>query len=120
MLHRCCVYLFEGGPEWNGSEFCATSKTVSTDTSLASGLKLGIAPERVKSILGDPNIATADQLIYYFGYKRKTRGEELARFRSEHTDMTDAEFRENFEYGDGEVYIETRFVSGKLKYLAVS
>lgn len=44
----------------------------------------------------------------------------MARFRSEHTDMTDAEFRENFEYGDGEVYIETRFVSGKLKYLAVS
>lgn len=35
------VYLFEGGPTWNGSELCRSSKLVSEKTSTESGLRLG-------------------------------------------------------------------------------
>jgi hypothetical protein len=34
--------------------------------------------------------------------------------------MTDEEFGKNFEYADGEAYVEARFASGKLSYLAMS
>jgi hypothetical protein len=66
------VYLFEGGPKWNGSELCASSKAVSEETSTASGLRLGLQPDQVKKILGEPSIATPKKLVYYFGYKEKT------------------------------------------------
>jgi hypothetical protein len=34
--------------------------------------------------------------------------------------MNDKEFAKNFEFADSEAYIEARFASGKLDYLAVS
>src|SRR5262249_9261953 len=34
--------------------------------------------------------------------------------------MNDAEFRTNYEYFDGAAYIEARFASGKVNYLAIS
>jgi hypothetical protein len=114
------VYLFEDGPTWNGREVCATSKAVSEQTSTDSGLRLGLQPEQVIRILGDPNIATSKKLVYYFGYKEKTAPKALAEFRAEHPNMTDSEFRKNYEYFDGEAYLEARFTSGKLSYLAIS
>ena len=114
------LYLFEGGAAWNGSELCTRSKSVSTNSSTASGLRLGIRPEQVKAILGDPSMATPKKLVYYFGYKKKTSAETLAEFRKNHLDMTNAEFGENFEYADVEAYVEARFASGKLNYLAIS
>jgi len=114
------VYLFEEGPKWNGSELCATSKAVSEETTTASGLRLGLQPEQVKKILGDPSIATPKKLVYYFGYKEKTPPKALAELRKEHPTMNDAEFRKNYEYFDGEAYIEARFASGKLNYLVIS
>ena len=114
------LYLFEGGPKWNGSELCARSKVVSANTSTASGLRLGLRPQQVKAILGQPNIATPDNLVYYFEYRKKTSPETLIQLRKNYSDMSDAEFHQNFEYANGEAYIETRFSSGKLNYLAIS
>jgi len=34
--------------------------------------------------------------------------------------MSDTDFGKNFEYADGEAYVEARFASGKLNYLAIS
>jgi hypothetical protein len=114
------LYLFEDGQTWKGSELCARSKTVSANTSTASGLKLGMRPQQVKAVLGDPSIATPENFVYYFDYKKKTSLEALAELRKSYPDMSDAEFGKNFENADGEVYIEARFASGKLNYLAVS
>ena len=114
------LYLFENGKNWNGSELCAASNAVASNISTASGLRLGISPEQVKSILGDPSTATPTALIYYFSYKSKTSPEDLAEMRKSYPDMSDAAFRENFEFADTEAYIEARFDSGKLNYLAIS
>lgn len=114
------VYLFEDGPKWNGSELCATSKAVSEETSTASGLRLGLEPDQVKKILGDPSIVTPRKLVYYFGYKKKTPPKTLAQLRKDHPEMNDVEFRKNYEYADGEAYVEARFASRKLNYLAIS
>lgn len=113
-------YLFEGGPEWNGSELCAPTATVSANISTASGLGLGIERQKVKSILGNPSVATPKKLVYYFALKKKSTPEDLARLRRENPNMSVAEFDANFKYVDVEAYIEARFVSGKLNYLAVS
>lgn len=114
------VYLFEDGPNWKGSELCATSNTVSEDTSTASGLRLGLQPEQVKKILGTPNISTPEKLVYYFGYREKTSAKVLTELRKAHPEMNDAEFRRNYDYSDRETYVEARFESGKLNYLAIS
>lgn len=114
------AYLFEDGLKWNGSEHCATSKAVSEETSAASGLRLGLQPEQVKRILGNPNIATPKKLVYYFGYREKTPPKAIADLRKQHPAMNDADFRKNYESFDGEAYIEARFTSGKLTYLAIS
>ncbi len=114
------VYLFKDGPKWNGSELCATSKAVSEETSTASGLRLGLEPEQVKRILGHPSIVTPRKLVYYLGYKNKTPPQSLAQLRKDHPEMNEADFRKNYEYADGEAYIEARFASRKLSYLAIS
>jgi hypothetical protein len=114
------LYLFEDGLTWNGSELCARSETISANTSTASGLKLGMELQKVKTVLGDPSIATPKKLVYYFGYKKKNTPAALAELRENYPDMSDAEFLKNYEYFDGEAYIEARFASGKLNYLAIS
>lgn len=114
------LYLFVDGAQWNGSHLCAVSEAVSANISTASGLRLGLQPHQVNSILGNPSLATASKLIYYFSYKERTPHEALARLRQDYPDMSDAEFTKNFEYADVESYIEARFASGKLSYLAIS
>lgn len=114
------LYLFEDGPKWSGSEFCARSTAIPTNISTASGLRLGLEAQQVESILGHPNIATPYRLVYYFEYRKKTSPETLARLRKSYRDMSDAEFHQNFEFADGEAYVEARFSSGKLNYLAIS
>jgi hypothetical protein len=114
------LYLFEGGPKWNGSELCTRSNTALADISTNSGLRLGMDPLQVKAILGDPSIATPTKLVYYFSYRKKTTPETLADLRKRSPEMTDEELGKNFEYADGEAYVEARFASGKLSYLAIS
>ena len=114
------LYLLQGGKSWNGDELCARSNAVSINSSTASGLRLGIAPEQLRSILGNPVMATTEKLIYCFGYRIKTSPEALAKSRKNYPEMSDAEFAKNFEYADGYVYIEARFSAGKLNLLAIS
>jgi hypothetical protein len=114
------LYLFEGGPQWDGMNYCASSSDVSEHISTASGLRIGLSPEQVKTILGTPSIITPHKQVYYFGYRIKTSAEELVRLRKQNSTMNEKEFRESFNYLDGEAYIEARFVSDKLNYLAIS
>ena len=81
---------------------------------------MGLEPQQVRAILGDPSVATPSKLVYYFGYKTKTSPKALAQLRKNYPEMSDAEFDKNFQYADGEAYIEARFASGKLNYLAIS
>lgn len=74
----------------------------------------------MKTILGDPNIATPNRLVYYFEYRKKNTAETLAELRKRNPEMSEAEVGKSFEYADGEAYVEARFVSGKLNYLAIS
>ena len=112
------LYLFVDGAQWKPP--FVGSEAVSANISTASGLRLGLQPHQVNSILGNPSLATASKLIYYFSYKERTPHEALARLRQDYPDMSDAEFTKNFEYADVESYIEARFASGKLSYLAIS
>lgn len=114
------LYLFDDGPGWNGSELCAPSNRVLAKLSTASGLRLGIGPQQVKDILGEPSVATPDKLVYYFNYRRKSTTKELVDLRKNSPEMNDEEFAKDFKFADGEVYIEARFASGKLNYLAIS
>ena len=70
--------------------------------------------------LSNPNVATPKKLVYYFGYREKTRAKALSQLRKDHPEMSDTEFRSNYQYLDGEAYIEARFASGKLNNLASS
>jgi hypothetical protein len=114
------LYLFEGGPEWDGMNFCASSHAVTKQLATASGLKIGLSSEQVKTILGAPNTDTPDKLVYYFGYRTKTSAEGLIRLRKDNPNLTEPEFHENFDYIDVEAYVEARFASGKVNYLAIS
>jgi hypothetical protein len=114
------LYLFEGGRKWDGVELCARSAAVSSGVSMASGLRLGLTTEQVKAILGIPNTSAPDKLVYYFGVRKKATAKDLARLRKNNPDMSDKEFHESFDYSDVEAYIEARFASGKLDYLAIS
>jgi hypothetical protein len=114
------VYLFGDGPDWKGSELCASSNAVSEETATASGLRLGLEPEQVRKILGHPSIATPDKLVYYFSYKEKTPPKSMAQLRKDNPEMSEPELLQNFEYADCEAYIEARFALGRLNYLAIS
>jgi hypothetical protein len=114
------LYLFNNGPKWNGSQLCVPSNSVPAKVSTASGLRLGMGPEKVKNILGEPSVGTPEKLVYYFEYRRKSSPKELVELRQNVPNMNDEEFAKNFEFADGEAYIEARFASGKLNYLAIS
>lgn len=114
------LYLFDDGPRWNGSELCAPSNSVSARLSTANGLRLGIGRQQVKNVLGEPSIDTQEKLVYYFDYRKKSTPKELVELRKKFPDMNEEEFVKNFEFADGEAYIEARFASGKLNYVAIS
>jgi hypothetical protein len=114
------LYLFEGGPEWDGMNFCTQSPAVSKQVTTSSGLTIALSPEQVKTILGAPNIDTPDKQVYYFGYRTKTSAEGLVRLRKDNPNMNEQNFHQNFDYIDVEAYVEARFASGKLNYLAIS
>ncbi len=114
------LYLFENGPDWNGSELCARSAVVSANFSTKSGLKLGLSTQQVQTVLGKPNIATTNKLVYYFEFKKKTSAEGLVQLRKDNPNMSETEFNKNFDYLDVDAYIEARFASGRLNYLVIS
>jgi hypothetical protein len=71
-------YLFEDGPNWTGSDFCAKSSRVSANLQTASGVRLGATPSQVQSILGNPSTVLPDRLVYVFEVERKNSNQQNA------------------------------------------
>ena len=113
------AYLFEGGPKWNGEKLCRRSAHLSRDLVTVSGLRLGLSPEQIESILGKPNAALPDKMVYFFEFQQKTPPKDLAKLRKDNPKMTEEAFHGNFDVVDVWAYIEARFLAGKLNYLAV-
>jgi hypothetical protein len=113
-------YLFEGGPPWQGNAACLNSKLVTRKVRTASGLHLGQTPAQVEAILGKPTATRSQKMIYSFIVQKKMTPTEFQKSREQRPDMSDEQAHQNFDYYFLSVYIEARFVDGKLNYLAVS
>jgi hypothetical protein len=114
------LYMIAGGKQWDGDALCAKSAAVTASTSTASGLRLGMTDGELEGILGKPDLSTNDKLIYFRELKKKTSPSELVKLRSEHSEMSENEFQETYDSYYLDIYIEARFISSKLTYLAVS
>lgn len=112
-------YLFAGGADWNGSHFCVKSPQVSATLSTASGLRLGLSPGEVESILGKPDLITGGRYIYDRLVERKFTQEAFTLFRKEHPQMSGEQARREFDFPQG-LYIEVRFADSKVIYIAAS
>jgi hypothetical protein len=113
-------YLFEEGQSWNGQALCAESSQVTSALRTKSGLSLGMSQADVLQILGKPDISSAIKLVYQREIEKHTPENKLADLRTEHSEMSDKEFQENYGSYQVDLYIEARFTDGKLTYLAVS
>ena len=113
-------YLLSSSQPWNGDALCAESSQVTPALRTRSGLGLGMSPAEVERILGKPDASTPNRLVYQRQMDSRTPPEKLAVLRSEHADMSDADFHENYDSYEMELYVEARFTDGKLTYLAVS
>ena len=113
-------YLFAQGQPWNGQALCAGSTQLTPAPRTKSGLGLGISPTEVEQILGKPDFSSPNRLVYYRDIEKHTPDDKLAQLRTEHSDLADKDFHDNYDSYDLELYIEARFTDGKLTYLAVS
>lgn len=96
--------LFQGGPDWKGSDSCLVSPKLSESVATARGLKLGMGIKEVKTILGLPNLTRTDKLVYYFTFRRVPGPKDPRAV----------------EFIEVEDYIEVHFENSRLSYLAVS
>ncbi len=113
-------YLFSRGSAWNGNEKCFATKALSSKSSTASRLRLGLAPDQVIAILGEPSIRRKDELSYYLHTRKKTSEADLERMRQQNHEMSDKEFISNYGFYDLTAQIVLKFKDSKLAYLAVS
>ncbi|HKW62602.1 MAG TPA: hypothetical protein VJN89_08670 [Candidatus Acidoferrum sp.] len=112
-------YLFADGPDWNGSDLCVKSKLVTENLSLASGLRLGQTPAQVEAILGKPSLIEGDKVMYSFVVEKKTPPADFKKLRQKYPELSEEEFRRNYESYSLGVNIEARFGHSRLNYLAV-
>lgn len=113
-------YLFAADQPWNGQALCAESAQVTPSLRTKSGLGLGISPTEVEQVLGKPDFSSPNRFVYYRDIEKNTPDDKLAQLRTEHSDLADKDFHDNYDAYDLELYIEVRFTDGKLTYLAVS
>jgi hypothetical protein len=113
-------YLFEEGQSWNGQALCAESQQITSALRTKSGLGIGMSPGDAEKVLGKPDISSESRMVYQREIEARTPESKLAELRSEHAEMSDKDFHENYDSYDLELYIEARFSAGKLTYLAVS
>jgi hypothetical protein len=113
-------YLFNDGDQWKGNEKCLTTKVVTSKSSTASGLQLGLAPDQVIAILGEPTIRRENELSYYLHTRKKTSEADLKRMRQQNREMSDKEFISNYGFYDLSAEIVLKFKDSKLAYLGVS
>jgi len=113
-------YLFEEGQSWNGQALCTESSQVTAALLTKSGLGLGMSQADVEKVLGKPDIARENRLVYQREVDKRTPDNKLAELRTEHPEMSEKDFHDNYGSYEVELYIEARFTDGKLTYLAVS
>jgi hypothetical protein len=113
-------YLFIVGPDWKGSELCTESNLVTTNLSTASGLRLGQTNAQVRAILGKPSFVADDKIIYSLGVEKKTSAADFENLRQRNPQLSQDELHRSYDFYTLGVYIEARFLSGKLVYLAIS
>jgi hypothetical protein len=56
------AYLFDGGPDWLGSDRCVVSPKISGNLAAESGLHLGMTAAQAERILGKPCIESNDSI----------------------------------------------------------
>ena len=93
--------------------WCMLSRAVSKDVATASGLKLGLTPAEVKSILGDPTDESIGFLGYEFHLQRKLTEAEIKEIELERPSVR------KYPYHDTSSSIEARFSDGILKRLDI-
>lgn len=113
-------YLFRGGTSWNGKDECSATKVVSSGLSTASGLHLGLTPSQVIAILGRPTNRRKGELGYAVHTRKKTSAAELKEWRKQQPELSDKEFKANYEFYDLSVGIVLKFVNSKLTYISIS
>ena len=114
-------YLFTGGADWKGSNYCVASTRVLADLSTASGLRLGLTPQQVEAILGRPDTTVGDTEFYLREFHRRSTPAQFEEQRKEYPDqLSDAVAHEKFDFCPVEQYIVTKFANSRLTYLAVS
>jgi len=113
-------YLFRGGPDWKGSELCTASNLVTTNLSTASGLRLGQTVAQVRAILGKSGLVVDGKLMYSLEAEKITPAEDFEGLRKRNPQLSEDELHRNYDYYMRSVYVEARFASGKLFYLAIS
>lgn len=85
-------YLFSASKNWKGRKHCTLARATNWKTN--TGLRLGLSPAQVQTILGKADEVRDNRWLYL------------------------RQFKEN--KGDVTLYIEVRFASSKLNYLAAS
>ena len=113
-------YLFSGGPDWQGSDLCIDSNLITSSLSTASGLRLGQTAAQVRGILGKPSKAADDKVVYSLGVEKKTSAADFENLKRWHPELSDDELHKDYGFYTLGVYIEARFVTGKLVYLGIS
>ena len=93
--------------------WCMLSRIVSKDVATESGLKLGMTPAEVKSILGDPTDESTGFLGYEFHLQRKLTEREIRELEFTRP------FVRKYPYHDTSSSIEARFSDGVLKRLDI-
>jgi len=113
-------YLFTGGQDWTGSKLCAKSAQVSERLSTESGLKLGLSRAQLESVVGKPDLASGDRLVYSRVVKKRASPEEFERSRREYPEtLSDKRAHEMFDFFTVDMRIEARLTDSRVGYLAV-
>lgn len=113
------LYLFSGGPDWEGADRCLATKAVSRNLATMSGVHLGQTPAQVVAILGRPTQRREDELVYSFLLRKKTRPEKRQALRQQEPQMSEKEFEETYGYFNLGASLVAKFKSSKLTYLAI-
>jgi len=113
-------YLFSETTSWNGRDRCVRSKRVSRSIMTESGLCLGQTPEQVAKILGKPSERRGNALYYLLHVKKKTPLDQLTKIRTQHPELSDKEFYDDYGRYDFTVYICAKFDHAAMIYLGIS
>jgi hypothetical protein len=114
------VYIFRGGPEWKGSNFCVRSDRASNDLATDTGLRLGLSRDEVEAILGKPDSATPNRVAYCRSFKRRVTKEEFERLRRDDSKLSAERAHRLYDSVEETIQIEGRFTNQGLSYFFVS